>query len=138
MEARFLRIILVKPPRPRGPHGLGVHCGGAYCILSAGEPERFGIKAASAEGFPPADDDVIAKPLGNVICECRGHTRAPPLTFGEDGVFRLGWTARESLGLILAPVNRPFRWPSVSLLTWVCRVRLDPFVRREARSDCSA
>ena len=56
-----------------------------------------------------ANGETIRSPVGNAYFEYRRRIRAAPVIFGEKGIFLLGATTLEALGMILDPIRRELR-----------------------------
>jgi predicted aspartyl protease len=68
--------------------------------------KKLGIKSTSFEEFILANGEVVRKPVGNAYFEYGDKIRVAPVVFGEEGVFLLGATTIEALGMILDPIRR--------------------------------
>jgi len=56
-----------------------------------------------------SNGEVIKKSPGNAYFEYFGKIRSAPVVFSDKGVFLLGATTLEALGLILDPVRRELK-----------------------------
>jgi hypothetical protein len=56
-----------------------------------------------------ANWEIVKKPVGNAYFEYAGKIRAAPAIFGDEGVFLLGATTIEALGMILDPIKRELK-----------------------------
>ena len=73
------------------------------------ELKSLGIKPTSYEELILANGETIKSPVGNAYFEFKGKVRAAPVIFGEKGVFLLGATTIEALGMILDPIKRELK-----------------------------
>ena len=71
--------------------------------------KRLGIKPTSSQEFILANGELVKKPIGNAYFEYEGNIRAAPVIFGDKGVFLLGATTIEALGMILDPIRRELK-----------------------------
>ena len=53
--------------------------------------------------------EILRKPVGNAYFEYQGTLRAAPVVFGDKGIFLLGATTLEALGMILDPIHRQLK-----------------------------
>lgn len=108
MAITFVKVKVSNPARPRksATHEFLVDSGAIYSVLPAKELKALGIKPTSSQEFMLANGETIKKQVGNALFEFQGQLRAAPIIFGEEGVYLLGATTLEALGLILDPINR--------------------------------
>ncbi len=59
--------------------------------------------------FILANGETIKMKVGNAYFEYEGKIGASPVVFGEEGVFLLGATTLEALGVILDPIRRELK-----------------------------
>ena len=71
--------------------------------------KKLGIKPTSSQEFILANGELVKKPIGNAYFEYKGKVRAAPVVFGDKGVFLLGATTIEALGMILDPIRRELK-----------------------------
>jgi predicted aspartyl protease len=111
MAITFLKLKVSNPARPRKSKAYEflVDSGAVYSVLPKEELKRLGIKPTSYEEFTLANGETIRSPVGNAYFEYRGKIRAAPVIFGEKGIFLLGATTLEALGMILDPIRRELR-----------------------------
>ena len=86
-----------------------VDSGAVYTVLPAAALATLGIEPSSTEVFILANGERIEKPVGNAYFEFQGKLRAAPVVFGDEGVYLLGATTLEALGLILDPIHRQLK-----------------------------
>ena len=108
MAITFIKVKISNPAKPKksATHDLLVDSGAIYSVLPAKELKALGIKPDSSEEFMLANGEKIHKRVGNALFELGGKKRAAPVIFGDEGVYLLGATTLEALGLIIDPINR--------------------------------
>jgi hypothetical protein len=95
MAITFLKARVINPERPKRSRECEflVDSGAVYSVV----PESM------------ANGEVVRKPVGNAYFRYGGKIRAAPVVFGEEGVFLLGATTIEALGMILDPIRRELK-----------------------------
>ncbi|MEW5720091.1 MAG: aspartyl protease [Chloroflexota bacterium] len=87
-----------------------VDSGAAYSVAPRTQLKKLGIKAESTESFFLANGEEITREIGNALFEYRGHRRASPVIFGEEGDSNLlGVVTLEALGFVLDPLRRELK-----------------------------
>jgi len=86
-----------------------VDSGAVYTVLPEAELKKLGVEPTSEEEFTLANGETFKKSVGNALFEYGGKLRAAPVIFGDKGIFLLGATTLESLGLILDPIRRQLK-----------------------------
>jgi predicted aspartyl protease len=111
MAITFLKLKVSNPARPSKSkeYEFLVDSGAVYSVLPKEELKRLGIKPTSYEEFTLANGEVIKSPVGNAYFEYRGKIQAAPVIFGKKGIFLLGATTLEALGMILDPIRRELK-----------------------------
>jgi len=111
MAITFLKLKVSNPAHPKKSkeYEFLVDSGKIYSVLPKEELKRLGIKATSQEEFTLANGEIIRSPVGNAFFEYKGKIRAAPVIFGEKGIFLLGATTLEALGMILDPIRRELK-----------------------------
>ena len=111
MAITFLKVKVVNPahPKRRKECEFLVDSGAVYSVVPQGVLERLGIKPTSAQEFTLANGEILRKPVGNAYFEYQGTLRAAPVVFGDKGIFLLGATTLEALGMILDPIHRQLK-----------------------------
>jgi len=111
MAITFLKVKVSNPARPKKAKVCRflVDSGALYSVVPEEVLRDLGIKHTSSEEFILANGEVIKKPVGNALFEYRGKVRAAPVVFGEKGIFLLGATTIEALGMILDPFSRELK-----------------------------
>ena len=79
--------------------------GAVYTVLPENELKRLGVEPTSEEEFMLANGETFKRSVGNALFEFAGKVRAAPVIFGDKGIFLLGATTLEALGLILDPIR---------------------------------
>jgi clan AA aspartic protease len=108
MAITFVKVKVSNPAKRKksATHEFLVDSGAIYSVLPAKDLKALGIKPESTEEFLLANGETIQKRVGNALFEFEGKVRAAPIIFGDEGVYLLGATTLEALGLILDPINR--------------------------------
>jgi predicted aspartyl protease len=111
MPVTFLKAKVINPEQPKKSQECEflVDSGAVYSVVPLSILKKLGIKPTSSEEFILANDEVIKKPIGNAYFEYENKIRAAPVVFGEKGVFLLGATTIEALGMILDPIRRQLK-----------------------------
>ena len=111
MGITFVTVKVINPARPRkaAEFELLVDSGAVYSVLPADDLKKLGIKPSREERFTLANGESVTKGVGNAFFEYAGKVGAAPVIFGDEGVYLLGATALESIGLILDPLRRELK-----------------------------
>lgn len=111
MAITFLKLRVSNPAHPKKSRLFEflVDSGAVYSVMPEDILKGLGISPTSYEEFILANGEVIKKPVGNAYFEYKGKVRAAPVIFGERGVFLLGATTIEALGMILDPIRRQLK-----------------------------
>jgi clan AA aspartic protease len=111
MSITFLKVKVINPEQPKKSEECKflVDSGAVYSVVPQNILKKLGIKPSSSEEFILANGEVIKKPLGHAYFEYDGKIRAAPVVFGDKGVFLLGATTIEALGMILDPIRRQLK-----------------------------
>jgi predicted aspartyl protease len=126
MGITFLKVKVSNPARPKKSsiHEFLVDSGAVYSVMPEEVLKRLGIKPTSEEEFILANGETIRNRIGNALFELHGKLRAAPVIFGEKGIFLLGATTLEALGMILDPIRRELKpLPMVLMASPVAVVR---------------
>lgn len=83
-----------------------VDSGAVFSVLPEHELKRMGIKPDSKQKFVLANGQEIEKEIGEARFIYKGVARTAPVVFGDEGVYLLGATTLEVMGMILDPINR--------------------------------
>jgi len=111
MAITFIKVKvanMASPKRSRQYEFL-VDSGAVYTVIPENELKKLGIKPTSEEEFTLANGETFKKSVGNALFEFEGKVRAAPVVFGERGIYLLGATTLEALGLILDPIRRQLK-----------------------------
>ena len=111
MAITFLKARVINPERPEKSRECEflVDSGAVYSVVPQGILKKLGIKATSFEEFILANGEIVRKPIGNAYFEYAEKIRVAPVVFGDEGVFLLGTTTIEALGMILDPIRRELK-----------------------------
>ena len=111
MAITFLKVKVINPEHPKKVRECEflVDSGAVYSVVPRKVLKVLGIKPTSSQEFILANGEVIKRPVGNAYFEYQGKIRAAPVIFGDEGVFLLGATTIEALGMILDPIRRELK-----------------------------
>jgi clan AA aspartic protease len=111
MSITFLKVKVINPEKPKKSEECEflVDSGAVYSVVPQNILKKLGIKPTSFQEFILANGEVIEKPIGNAYFEYQDKIRAAPIVFGDKGVFLLGATTIEALGMILDPIRRELK-----------------------------
>ena len=111
MGITFLKVRVINPQQPKKSEECEflVDSGAVYSVVPQNILKKLGIKPTSSEEFILANGAVVKKSLANAYFEYKGKIRAAPVVFGDKGVFLLGVTTIEALGMILDPIRRQLK-----------------------------
>jgi predicted aspartyl protease len=111
MAITFLKVKVINPGHPKKVRECEflVDSGAVYSVVPRKVLKVLGIKPTSSQEFILANGEVIKRPVGNAYFEYQGKIRAAPVIFGDEGVFLLGATTIEALGMILDPIRRELK-----------------------------
>ncbi len=117
MGVTFVKIKVSNPAKPKkfATHEFLVDSGAVYSVLPATELKKLGVKAVREEEFLLANGESVKKGVGNALFEYQGKIGAAPVILGDEGIYLLGATALESIGLMLDPLRRELK-PAPMLL----------------------
>lgn len=107
----YLKLKVLNPENPKRKKEFKflVDSGAIYSVIPEEELKSIGIKPTSYEEFILANGEIIKRAVGNAYFEYEDKIRAAPVIFGEKGVFLLGITTLEALGLMLDPIKRQLK-----------------------------
>ena len=108
----FLKVRVINPRYPETKSKeleFLVDSGAVYSVLPQAILKGLGIKPVRTQEFILANGEVVKKRLGNANFEYQGIVGAAPVVFGNKGVFLLGATTLEALGMILDPIRRELK-----------------------------
>ncbi len=111
MAITFLKVKVINPERPKKVKECEflVDSGAVYSVVPRKVLKVLGIKATSSQEFILANGEIVKRPVGNAYFGYQGKIRAAPVIFGDEGVFLLGATTIEALGMILDPIRRELK-----------------------------
>jgi predicted aspartyl protease len=107
----FLKVKVWNPAKPRKTKTFRflVDSGAVDSVLPASDLKTMGLKATSTREFMLANGESIRLRVGNAHFEYKRIVGAAPVVFGEEGVYLLGATTIEALGMILDPIRRELK-----------------------------
>jgi predicted aspartyl protease len=112
MGVTFLKLKITNPERPRKKSqtlAFLVDSGAVYSVVPQSILKRLAIKPTHFQEFILANGETVKRSVGNAYFEYQGKVGAAPVVFGDEGVFLLGATTLESLGMILDPIRRELK-----------------------------
>jgi predicted aspartyl protease len=83
--------------------------GAVYTVLPRSLLEEMGVKSVGRRNFKLANNQVIERDVGIVGIEVQGIRAHTIAVFGDEGVYLLGATTLEELGLEIDPVKGELR-----------------------------
>ncbi len=86
-----------------------VDSGAVYSVVPKEVLVSLGIKPIDKQRFILANGETVEKELGEARFLFQGKERTAPVVFGDKGVYLLGATTLENLGLILGPLSRELK-----------------------------
>jgi clan AA aspartic protease len=111
MAITFLKVKVINPEHPKKVKECEflVDSGAVYSVVPRKVLKALGIKPTSSQEFILANGEIVKRSVGNAYFEYQGKIRAAPVIFGDEGVFLLGATTIEALGMILDPIRRELK-----------------------------
>ena len=106
-----MKVKVINPEQPKKSQECEflVDSGAVYSVVPQNILKKLGIKPTSFQEFILANGEVLKKPIGNAYYEYKDKIRAAPVVFGNKGIFLLGATTIEALGMILDPIRRELK-----------------------------
>ena len=112
MALTYLPITVTNPTNGKGKQFTRrflVDLGATYSVMPAEDLENLGIKPDAKQTFILANGQQMVKPIGEARFTYQEHQRTAPIVFGDKGVYLIGATTLEVMGLILDPINRKLK-----------------------------
>ncbi len=111
MAITFLKMKVSNPASPKKAKECEflIDSGALYSVLPREELKGLGIKPTFYEESILANGEAVKWPVGNALFEYKKKTVAAPVVFGEKGIFLLGATTLEALGMVLDPIRRELK-----------------------------
>ena len=111
MSIAFLKVKVINPEQPKKSQECEflIDSGTVYSVVPQNILKKLSIKPTSFQEFILANGEVLKKPIGNAYFEYENKIRAAPVVFGDKGIFLLGATTIEALGMILDPIRRELK-----------------------------
>ena len=111
MGLTYLTVTISNPRNPRKTfkRRFLVDSGAVYSVVDREVLKKMGIKPHSKRQFILANGEEIEKEIGDVFFVYGKQKSSAPVIFGDKGIFLLGATTLENLGLILNPIDRELR-----------------------------
>jgi len=111
MGITFVKVTITYPAKSSraADHAFLFDCGVVYSVVREEVLRQFGIKPSRVDEYLLANGESVKRPVGNAFFELQDKVGAAPVVFGEQGIFLLGATALESMGLMLDPFRRELK-----------------------------
>lgn len=111
MALTFLKVTVANPeqPKKRKTCEFLVDSGAVYSVVPQQVLKVLGIRPTSQQEFILANGELVKRAVGNAYFHYDGKIRAAPVIFGDEGVFLLGATTIEALGMVLDPIKRELK-----------------------------
>lgn len=111
MVITYLKAKVTNPRNPRKTldKRFLVDSGAVYSVLPEGELRKLGIKPEGKQRFILANGEEIEKKIGDAKFYYRDRSATSKVVFGDEGVYLLGVTTLENLGMILDPLSRELK-----------------------------
>lgn len=111
MSLTYLTVKIANPAEPKKffKRKFLVDSGAVYSVIEKQALERLGIRPHSKRKFILANGEEIEKEIGDAFFVFQRQKASAPVIFGDKGIFLLGATTLENLGLILNPIDRELR-----------------------------
>ena len=111
MAITFLKVKVINPERPRRKRECEflVDSGAVYSVVPKKILKSLGIQPTSSQEFILANGEIIKRQIWNAYFEYQGKIRTAPVIYGDEGIFLLGATTIEALGMILDPIRRELK-----------------------------
>jgi len=108
MGITYLTIRVTNPKNEKNyfERKILVDSGAIFSVIPASDLKKLGIKPDTKQKFVLANGAEIEKEVGEVKFVYKEFARTAPVVFGEEGIYLLGATTLEAMGLVLDPVNR--------------------------------
>ena len=118
MSITYLKVKVSNPQFPDEARVFRflVDSGAIYTVMPEAELKQQGIRATSTREFILANGQEIEMPVGNAFFEYKGKIGAAPVVFGDEGIYLLGATTLEALGMILDPIHRELKPLPITLM----------------------
>jgi clan AA aspartic protease len=112
-----VKVSNLAQPKKAAVFDVLVDSGAIYSVLPEKVLKKLGIKPVREKEFLLANGDVVTMRIGDAFFEFQGDSGAAPVVFGNDGVFLLGVTALEAMGLMLDPLRGELKPAPMLLMT---------------------
>lgn len=111
MALTYLKVNVKNPTKPRLSleRRFLVDSGATYSVLPEKELKRLQIRPIDTQKYILANGEEVEKKVGEAHFTWRNKTRTAPVIFGDAGVYLLGATTLENLGVILDPLSREIK-----------------------------
>jgi len=111
MALTYLTVKVANPTNPKKSleRRFLVDSGAVYSVVPEKALKKLGIKPDSKRKFILANGEEMEMDIGQASFTLGEETWIAPVIFGKPGVFLLGATTLENMGLILDPVNRELK-----------------------------
>jgi len=111
MSLTYLTLKVANPAKPKKffERKFLIDSGAVYSVIDQEFLAKLGIESHSKRKFILANGEEIEKEIGDAFFVFQNQKASAPVVFGDKGIFLLGATTLENLGLILNPIDRELR-----------------------------
>ncbi len=111
MAITYLKAKVSNPLKPKNvlDKKFLVDSGAVYSVLPESDLRKLKIKAEGTQKFILANGEEIEKKVGEAKFYFRDRSATSKVIFGNKGVYLLGVTTLENLGMILDPLSRELK-----------------------------
>jgi|UniRef100_A0A7C5YXJ0 predicted aspartyl protease len=111
MGITYLKVIVANPLnlKKRFERRFLVDSGSVFSVVPENVLKNLGIKPEGTQRFMLANGEEIEKKIGEAKFFFRDKSATSKVVFGDPGVFLLGVTTLENLGMILDPLSREIK-----------------------------
>jgi len=111
MALTYLTVEFANPknPQKKVKKKFLIDSGAVYSVIDKEVLKKLGIKPHSRRKFILANGEEIEKEIGDVFFEYGEQKGTSLVVFGDKGIYLLGATTLETLGLILNPIDRELK-----------------------------
>ncbi len=111
MSITYLKVKIANPLKPKNLLGrrVLVDSGSVYSVIPEEDLQKLIIKPEGTQKFILANGEEIEKKVGEAKFHYQGRSATSKVIFGNEGVYLLGVTTLENLGMILDPLSRELK-----------------------------
>ncbi|MBI2641340.1 aspartyl protease [Candidatus Roizmanbacteria bacterium] len=111
MAITYLKVKIANPLKPKNllDRKVLVDSGAVYSVIPKSDLAKLAIKPEGTQKFILANGEEIEKKVGEAKFYYQGRGATSKVVFGNEGVYLLGLTTLENLGMILDPLSRELK-----------------------------